>query len=204
MPPLYEAIQRMRQINKRDIAELKSLHHPPIGVRRVMECVSVLLGRYPTIPTNATKEQMDHLHWMEAQRTMGDFGFLQKLIDFDRERITESLINTIHGCALDEKCREMRACVCVFMFCLHSFRAVMLYFAGGRALCKRKQREDAVMLVPRCRTLNRTDMQHVFRCVRVHRHLIGRMRKLLRTLTHTHSLGGGCDCPLALFEKTSL
>jgi hypothetical protein len=61
MPPLNEAIAQMRQISKRDIAELKSMNRPPVGIRRVMECVAVLLGRRPTLPGEASEDQINQV-----------------------------------------------------------------------------------------------------------------------------------------------
>jgi dynein heavy chain len=108
MPPLMQAINEMKNINKKDIAELKSLHHPPTGVRIVMECICMILGRFPNLQSNFTQEEMDTASWKESQHLMSDFSFLQQLLSFDKDHINDQLVKHIHGFTAMEEFRAER------------------------------------------------------------------------------------------------
>eukprot|EP00899_Mesostigma_viride_P024727 jgi/Mesvir1/5439/Mv15498-RA.1 len=104
MPPLLAVTKELANINKGDIAELKSLKKPPEGVRHVMEAIMVMLrrplpaksmiGLPPPNPSDPPpKNQM--ANWEAAQKVLGDVSFIKQLVNYDREQLTEELISKV-------------------------------------------------------------------------------------------------------------
>lgn len=68
-------------INKHDIVELKSLANPPAGVKAVIQCVQILLG----------KDE----EWAAAKRMLGSSTFLNVLMEYRREDATEDKLQRV-------------------------------------------------------------------------------------------------------------
>lgn len=80
-PTLKAAEDALKAINRNDINELRSFSSPPQLVQFVMESVCILLGVKPS--------------WESAKKVMTDVNFLKRLIEFDREHISEITVKKI-------------------------------------------------------------------------------------------------------------
>ncbi|KAG7383692.1 hypothetical protein PHYPSEUDO_003371 [Phytophthora pseudosyringae] len=81
LPDVQEATEALSQINKYHIVEMKSFTNPPQLVRLAMQAVCVLLDVPPT--------------WSEALRILADIHFLDRLRNFDKDRIDPSLMDRV-------------------------------------------------------------------------------------------------------------
>ncbi|XP_036369342.1 dynein heavy chain 2, axonemal-like [Octopus sinensis] len=81
MPALEEAMLALEALNKKDIGEIKSYGRPPALVEKVMEAVMILKGSEP--------------NWAEAKRQLGDPNFIKSLVNFDKDNISDRVLNKI-------------------------------------------------------------------------------------------------------------
>ena len=81
MPALIEAEQALKALDKREVSEIRSFNNPPDAVRLVMEAVCVLLNEKPDWPT--------------AKSVLMDIGFLDRLNNYDKENVPESLLKKL-------------------------------------------------------------------------------------------------------------
>jgi len=81
LPALDSALAALNQLTKGDITEIKSFSKPPPLVQTTMEAVMALLG-----------EKSD---WDTAKKQLGDGGFLNRLITFDKDNITAKSLKTL-------------------------------------------------------------------------------------------------------------
>lgn len=47
LPPLMAALRELASIDKGSVAELKAMRAPPTGVKLVLRCLCIMLGRWP-------------------------------------------------------------------------------------------------------------------------------------------------------------
>jgi dynein heavy chain, axonemal len=85
MPVLESAIKAVQALekNKKDIIEFKKYLKPPEAVKTVMEAVCILLN-----------ERSD---WTNAVSVLGQMDFLQRLINYNRESVTNSIFKKLRG-----------------------------------------------------------------------------------------------------------
>lgn len=99
MPPLRKALKGLLAIEKTSIAELKVMRNPPSGVKLVMRCICILLGRIPDIVQDGKVKEGDDeavtAWWAESIRCLSDFHFLDKLINFDKDNVTPEMADQI-------------------------------------------------------------------------------------------------------------
>ncbi|XP_071165421.1 dynein axonemal heavy chain 2-like [Mytilus edulis] len=81
MPALKEAIEALDSLNKNDITEIRSYGRPPAQVEKVMEAVMILRGNEPT--------------WSEAKKQLGDNNFINKLVAYDKDNISDKMLKKI-------------------------------------------------------------------------------------------------------------
>ncbi|XP_076248728.1 dynein heavy chain at 16F [Calliopsis andreniformis] len=81
MPALLEAQKALEALNKNDINEIRVFNQPPHLVRFVMEAVNLLLG-----------EKTD---WPTAKLVLGDIHFLDRLMAYPKEEISDRLLNKL-------------------------------------------------------------------------------------------------------------
>lgn len=81
LPALQEAIKALESLNKKDMTEIKSYAKPPPLVERVMEAVMILRGHEPT--------------WAEAKRQLGESNFIQKLVNYDKDNMSDRVLKKI-------------------------------------------------------------------------------------------------------------
>lgn len=78
LPALEAAIAALDALNKADIIEMKTFIKPPALVQLTMEGVCILL-----------QEKADD--WDSAKRVLGDANFINRLIQYDKDRISERI-----------------------------------------------------------------------------------------------------------------
>eukprot|EP00736_Rhodelphis_marinus_P013382 Rmarinus@m.14828 len=81
LPALEMAQKALETLNKKDIAEIKAYKKPPPQVELVLGAVMVLRKQEPT--------------WAEAQKFVGNASCLQELVSYDKENISDSILNKV-------------------------------------------------------------------------------------------------------------
>ncbi|KAM3188084.1 Dynein heavy chain 7, axonemal [Hymenolepis weldensis] len=96
MPILEAALKALETLTPADIAIVKTMKSPPMGVRLVMEAVCVLKGIKPdkiNDPSGSGRKLDDY--WGPSKRLLGDMKFLDNLISYDKDNIPDHTIKTI-------------------------------------------------------------------------------------------------------------
>jgi len=81
LPALQEAEAALNVLTKKDMGELKSYVKPPALVELCLKGVLTVLKR----PTT----------WDESKKQLGDSGFLERLLNFDKDTLVDSLLTKI-------------------------------------------------------------------------------------------------------------
>ncbi|CAH1104335.1 unnamed protein product, partial [Psylliodes chrysocephalus] len=81
LPALQAATKALQSLNKKDIDEIKVFQKPPLMVTVVLEAVCLLLGIKPD--------------WGNAKTLLGDQNFLKRLQEYDKNRVTDSLLRKL-------------------------------------------------------------------------------------------------------------
>jgi dynein heavy chain len=81
LPALQSAVDALNSLNKGDITEIKSFAKPPPLVQTTMEAVCILKGVKPD--------------WDSAKKLLSDGNFLQSLMDFDKDNISEPILKKL-------------------------------------------------------------------------------------------------------------
>ncbi|XP_049940877.1 dynein axonemal heavy chain 1-like, partial [Schistocerca serialis cubense] len=98
MPLLNAAEASLRALNKGDITEVRALKKPPAGVHLVMETICIVKDVKPNkIPGKGIGEKI--LDYWEPGRGLlaNPDHFLNSLMNFDKESITEEIINKLES-----------------------------------------------------------------------------------------------------------
>jgi dynein heavy chain, axonemal len=98
MPPLRKALDELALVNKRDIAELKALKSPPNGIKLVMEAICILLNQLPREVRAGKRlepEVRSARFWEESMKVVSDFHFLDNLLNYDKDAMSEDVISQI-------------------------------------------------------------------------------------------------------------
>jgi dynein heavy chain len=82
IPALNAAAEALNSLNKNHINETKSFVKPPPAVEMVLSAV-LILRKAPTTD------------WAEAKKHLSDMNFLQQLIEYDKDNISEKLLQKI-------------------------------------------------------------------------------------------------------------
>ena len=83
IPALEGAVIALNSLNKNDITEVKAYTKPPTLVETTMAAVQILLGK--------------EISWAESKKTLGDVNFLKKLMEFNKEGMTDKVLKKIGG-----------------------------------------------------------------------------------------------------------
>jgi len=81
LPALEAAQKALELLNKKDMSEIKAYQKPPDVVSLVLSGVMVLVKCEPS--------------WNEAKKQLGDPNFLNRLINYDKDQLVESLLNKV-------------------------------------------------------------------------------------------------------------
>jgi dynein heavy chain len=80
-PALLAAQAAIEMLDKKYIAEIKSFNTPPPDVATVMNAVMIVLGKEPS--------------WVVAKKELADSNFIKKVMDFDKENISQVILKKI-------------------------------------------------------------------------------------------------------------
>lgn len=86
-PALEEAEAALKTIKSADIATVRVLKTPPFLITLIMDCVLILFGgRLARVKPDLEKKFLV-ASWQEASKILNDIKFLQKLLEFPRDKI---------------------------------------------------------------------------------------------------------------------
>lgn len=80
-PALEMAQEAINMLDKKYIAEIKAFTTPPPDVQTTMSAVMVMFGKEPT--------------WPVAKKEMGDSNFLKKIMEYDKDNISQTVLKKI-------------------------------------------------------------------------------------------------------------
>ena len=96
IPVLNAAIKALNTLKKSDITEVKSMKTPPGGVVTTMEAVCIMLGQKPDKVKNPDGPGKVDDYWaVSKKKVLSDPKFLPKLVNYDKDSITEALCNKV-------------------------------------------------------------------------------------------------------------
>lgn len=95
LPILNEALAALNTLTAADIAVVKTMKSPPIGVRIVMEAVCILKEVKPERVANPSGVGMIEDYWGPSKRVLSDIKFLDSLLNFDKDNIPPAVIKKL-------------------------------------------------------------------------------------------------------------
>ena len=115
LPSLDAAMQAVSAIDKGELMELRSMKNPSELAQQVLEAVCILLGL--------------KADWQTAKMVIADSQFIQRLLDFDKDNISDQISKRIRRYIdnpkfiPDEVAKVSRVCTSLCMW----VRAIDLY-----------------------------------------------------------------------------
>jgi dynein heavy chain len=95
-PCLNDAINSMQQLSKYQLAEVRSLTHPPKMVKTVLKAVCVLLDVEPQMKRKANGEnKMSYWRAAISSLVLADPNLPQRLEQFDRNKLSEEKMGRV-------------------------------------------------------------------------------------------------------------
>lgn len=79
--PSQAAEEALNVLTKKDMAELKAYAKPPALVELTLSGVMTVLKRTAT--------------WDEAKKALGDANFMQKLMEFEKDKLDDSVLKKV-------------------------------------------------------------------------------------------------------------
>ncbi|PNH05107.1 Dynein heavy chain 7, axonemal [Tetrabaena socialis] len=154
MPAYNAAIKALNTLTKNDISEVKGMKAPPMPVRLVMQAVCMLKGLQPTKvkDTNTGKFVMDW--WESSKRMLGDMGFLDSLMTFDKDNIPAEIIQALQPLLLHpdfqpakiKKVSQAAFGLCSWVRAMDTYDRVAKVVAPKRKALKEAQQQLAVVM----------------------------------------------------------
>ena len=153
LPALQEAEAALNVLTKKDLGELKSYVKPPALVELCLKGVLTVLKR----PTT----------WEEAKKQLGDSGFLDRLLHFDKDSLSDALLAKIAKYVnhVDYQPRTIGKVssaaegLCKWVHAMFSYGNVAREIAPKRATLK--QAQDKLALKQEALTLTQKDLADV-------------------------------------------
>ena len=83
----------MQQIQKYEVAQVKTLDHPPRTLKLVMKAICILLGVEPIVKKNS-KGVYKPSYWKAAigPDVLGDPRLPERLVNYDKSQLTEEMM----------------------------------------------------------------------------------------------------------------
>ena len=96
LPALDNAVKCLKELQKGDIVEVKSMGKPPAGVKLVLHGVCIMFGVKAVKENNPDGgKKIDNWHKAAQPMLANPQKFMDSLIDFDKDSIPESVIDKI-------------------------------------------------------------------------------------------------------------
>ncbi|KAM7353017.1 dynein heavy chain at 36C isoform 1-T1 [Cochliomyia hominivorax] len=95
LPILNDALAALNTLTTADIAVVKTMKSPPIGVRIVMEAVCILKEIKPERIANPSGVGMIEDYWGPSKRVLSDIKFLDSLLNFDKDNIPPAVMKKL-------------------------------------------------------------------------------------------------------------
>uniref|UniRef100_A0A1B0F9M2 AAA+ ATPase domain-containing protein n=1 Tax=Glossina morsitans morsitans TaxID=37546 RepID=A0A1B0F9M2_GLOMM len=96
LPILNAALAALNTLTSADIAVVKTMKSPPIGVRIVMEAVCILKDIKPERLPNPSGVGTIEDYWGPSKRVLSDIKFLDGLLNFDKDNIPVAVMEKLH------------------------------------------------------------------------------------------------------------
>ncbi|XP_067233367.1 dynein axonemal heavy chain 5-like [Chanodichthys erythropterus] len=94
-PALEAAEGALKTIKPADIAAVRKLGKPPHLIMRIMDCVLLLFQRRVDAVTMDPERPCVKPTWSEALKLMNNTGFLSMLLNFNKDTITEEMVELL-------------------------------------------------------------------------------------------------------------
>ncbi|XP_017857964.1 PREDICTED: dynein heavy chain 7, axonemal [Drosophila arizonae] len=95
LPILEAALSALNTLTTADIAVVKTMKSPPIGVRIVMEAVCILKEMKPDKVPNPSGVGTVEDYWGPSKRVLSDMKFLDSLLNFDKDNISPDVMKKL-------------------------------------------------------------------------------------------------------------
>lgn len=94
MPSLAEATNSVQALDKKHIAELRSMKKPPKVIKLVLQTVCMLLGVLPVEKKSKKTGKIKESYWKAAQGRdlLGDPRLPERLVEFDQNKVTPEMM----------------------------------------------------------------------------------------------------------------
>jgi len=148
LPALEAATSCLKELKKSDIDEVKAFKNPGPGVRLTMEVACQLLGVAPVKKKDPQTLKKFDDYWEAAQKTILSDAkkFLETLVTFDKDSMTEKMIKKIDPYIKDpaytveeiEKASKACRAICMWSHAMHTY-----YFVARDVEPKRQKLAQA-------------------------------------------------------------
>jgi len=150
IPALEGAVKALATLSKSDIVEVKAMKKPPPGVKITLEAVCIMMKVKPKkIPNPDGKGKVDD-YWDSAQKELlNDPKFLQRLMDYDKDNISDEVINKVRPfCERDDftpdivkKASVAAASLCKWVHAMNVYERIARVVAPKRAALAKANKE---------------------------------------------------------------
>ncbi|XP_030383339.1 dynein heavy chain 7, axonemal [Scaptodrosophila lebanonensis] len=103
LPILDAALAALNTLTTADIAVVKTMKSPPIGVRIVMEAVCILKDVKPDKVPNPSGLGTVEDYWGPSKRVLSDMKFLDSLLNFDKDNIPPPVMKKLQDRILNNE-----------------------------------------------------------------------------------------------------
>ena len=147
LPALANAVKCLKELQKGDIVEVKSMGKPPAGVKLVLEGTCIMFGQKPVMEKNQESGKKE-ANWAKSAAPLlaNPAKFLDMLIQFDKDAIAEKTIKAVTHLIENELftpeviAKVSKACtaICTWVHAMHTY-----YYISREVEPKRQRLEKA-------------------------------------------------------------
>lgn len=101
IPALNEAVNSIRPIPRHDISDIKAMKKPPKVIKLILRALCIFLDIQPVLKKivreDGTKYKPSYTVAAQGKDLLGDPGLPQKLVEFDRSKITLDMMRRVEA-----------------------------------------------------------------------------------------------------------